>query len=168
MAQIQLPPNLQKLWAIPNTSKVAGKGSVVSFNYSGQRLGRKISDTTPLVLIADIFTDAIRGINLNALVFPKAKQLILDYVGKPFSYSFIRGDRYIVQHPSKGGVAAFRTYKRAGISNLRMLDTNFLVGLATVARSLDPMEISQIQQQIEDIISAANKQGVAQPGEVQL
>jgi hypothetical protein len=167
MAQIQLPPNLQKLWTIPSTGKVAGKGSVVSFNYAGQRLGRKISDSTPLVLISDIFTDAIRGVNLNALVFPKAKNLILNYIGKPFSYSFIRGDTYVVKHPNRGGVAAFRTYKKSGISNLRMLDTNFLVGLATVARSLDPMEIGQIQQQIEDIISAANKQGVAQPGEVQ-
>jgi hypothetical protein len=167
MAQIQLPPNLQKLWAIPNTNMTAKQGSVVSFNYAGQRLGRKISDTTPLVLISDIFLDAIRGVNLNALIFPKAKQLILDYVGKPFSYSLIKGDSYVVNHANKGGVAAFRTYKRAGISNLRMLDTNFLIGLATVARSLDPMEIGQIQQQIEDIISAANKQGVAQPGEVQ-
>ena len=161
MAQIQLPPELQRLWTATNYptttgTNVVAKGSVVNFRYVGQRPGKIISDPEPLVLVSDIFTDAIRGVNLNALTFPYVRKLILGYLGKPFSYSYIKSDNYIVRD-----VKAFRTYKRRGISGLRMLDTKFLIGLATVARSLDQFEISQMEAQIQMILEMANKQGVA-------
>ena len=168
MAQIQLPPQLQKLWTAtgyPNATtgpQIVARGSIVNFKYIGQRPGRRISDPEPLVLVADIFTDAIRGVNLNALTFPYVRNLILSYLGKPFSYAFIKNDNYIVRD-----VKAFRTYKRAGITGLRMLDTKFLIGLAMVARSLDQFEIAQMEAQIQMILEMANKQPVAGPGVVE-
>ena len=140
------------------------RGDIISFRYIGQRPGHPIGDPNPLVLVSDNYRDAIRGVNLNYLVFPTVRELILNYLGKNFSYQALKTSEnytYIVKN-----VKAFRTYKKVGISNQRILDTNFLIGLATVARSMDQFEVQQIQQQIEQIISAANRQGVAGPGTI--
>lgn len=162
MANIQLPSNISKLWQateFPNKARtnVVHKGSVVNFFYIGQRR-QPIHDPYPLVLVSDIFTDAIRGVNLNLLDAPYVTSLIKGYLDTPFSYTNIKSDHYITD--------AFRTYKRAGISSLRMMDSSFLKGLAAVARSLDVNEIEQMRGQIESLIRQASQQPMAQPGEM--
>lgn len=162
MADIQLPPNISKLWQATefpqkNRTKVVHKGSVINFFYMGQRR-TPIHDPYPLVLVSDIFTDAVRGVNLNLLDAPYVTSLIKTYLDTPFSYVNIKADNYITN--------AFRTYKRSGISSLRMMDGDFLKGLAAVARSLDVNEIEQIRSQIETLIRQASQQPVAEPGEM--
>jgi len=144
------------------TPKVAHKGSVVSFHYVSQRMGKMIHDPYPLVLISDIFNDAIRGINLNYLTVPYVKMMINKYLDKPFSYAMIKGQPYLAGGQDDPG--AFRTYKRSGISQLRMMDSQFLIGIATVSRTLNPNELDQIRMQIEELIKYQLNQPVAQPG----
>lgn len=158
---MQLPDNINKLWQATElsqkSSNVVHKGSVVNFLYMGQRR-QPIHDPYPLVLVSDIFTDAIRGVNLNLLDAPYVTSLIKTYLDTPFSYANIKMDNYIID--------AFRTYKRGGISNLRMMDSKFLKGLAKVARSLDVNELDQMRGQIEAMIRDAAKQPAAQAGEM--
>ena len=162
MADVQLPPNISRLWQATEfpqktRTKVVHRGSVINFFYMGQRRA-PIHDPYPLVLVSDIFTDAVRGVNLNLLDAPYVTSLIKTYLDTPFSYANIMADNYIT--------SAFRTYKRGGISSLRMMDSDFLKGLAAVARSLDVNEIEQIRSQIETLIRQASQQPVAQPGEM--
>lgn len=163
MANLELPPNISKLWQATefpqkNRAKVVHKGNVINFFYIGQRFKKSIHDPYPLVLVSDIFTDAVRGINLNLLDAPYVTSLIKTYLDTPFSYVNIKTDNYITN--------AFRTYKRSGISSLRMMDGDFLKGLAAVARSLDVNEIEQIRSQIETLIRQASQQPSAEPGEM--
>lgn len=148
--------------AVP-TAKIVHKGSIVNFHYMGQRTGKMIHDPYPLVLVSDIFSDSIRGVNLNYLTVPYVKSMIERFLDKPFSYTMVKGDSYIVGGQSNPG--AFRTYKRNGISQLRMLDSNFLRGIAAISRTLDPNELDQIRAQIEELIKYQNVQPSAQAGE---
>ncbi len=148
--------------AVP-TPKIVHKGSVINFHYVGQRIGKSIHDPYPLVLVSDIFSDAVRGVNLNYLTVPYVKNMIDRFLDKPFSYALIKGDSYIVG--GRGNPGAFRTYKRNGISQLRMMDSAFLKGIAAISRTLDPNELDQIRMQIEDLIRYQTTQPVAGPGE---
>jgi len=132
------------------------KGSVITFNYVGQTKHR-VHDPYPLVIVSDIFTTLVRGVNLHYATLPFVKNMILTYGSNPnFSYSFIKGNNYIS--------AAFRSYKRSGISQLKMLDMNFLKGLLKVVRALEPGEIDKMRQQIKAMMEQQIRQPVAQPG----
>ncbi len=123
------------------TDSMVAKGSIVTFNYIGQT-DHQIHDHYPLVLVSDIFNDRIRGIDLHYLTLPYVKNIVATLAdNKQFSYAFIKGDAYIS--------SAFRSYKRNGISQLRMLDTAFLKNLLTVVRALDPGEIEQMRKQVQ-------------------
>jgi hypothetical protein len=125
------------------------KGSIIAFHYVGQT-NHRIHDPYPLVLVSDIFVDMIRGVNLHYLTLPYVKGLVKTMANKPtFSYANIKGDHYIV--------GAFRSYKRPGISQLKMLDAAFLQKVLTVVRALDPGEIDIMRQQIHQMLT--EKQG---------
>lgn len=135
----------------PNMPRAAYVGCVMSFYYKGQR-GRPIHDVYPFVIVSDIFSDAIRGMNLNYLDSPEVTKVILNYLDSPnFNYRTA-----VVQNPYY--VDAYRTYKRNGISQQRIYDSRFLRALAYVAPKLDPAEITQIEQQIEMMKEAAMQQ----------
>lgn len=161
-------PNVDPVWQSPNMERVfqyvdlrrrptVGKGSVVTFNYIGQQRNYRIHDPTPVVVVSDVFRDMIRGVNTHYLTLPYVRMLVTNYADNPaFSFAHIRNDAYIV--------SAFRSYKRNGISQLMMLDTGFLKNLLTVVRSLDPMEIEQMRQQVHQMIQDQSRQAPAQPG----
>lgn len=150
--------------AVP-TAKIVHKGSIVNFHYAGQRTNKMVHDPYPLVLVSDIYSDAIRGVNLNYLTVPYVKYMINTYLDKPFAYSLIKGNAYLTG--GKDDPGTFRTYKRNGISQLRMMDSDFLRGIAAVSRTLDANELDQIRMQIEELIKYQLNQPVAQPGEIQ-
>ena len=154
--------SLFKPAGVPSPS-VVHRGSIISFHYIGQRVGKQIHDPYPLVLVEGIFSTAIRGVNLNYLTVPYVKIMIDRFLEKPFSYELVRADSYIVGGPNNPG--AFRTYKRSGISQLRMMDSAFLRGVAAVSRSLDPNELDQIRMQIEEMMRYQLRQPAAQAGE---
>jgi hypothetical protein len=69
------------------------------------------------------------------------KNLLSHYCDKShFDYKFIKHDPYIVN--------AFRTYKRAGLRNIQMLDCESISKELNVRRSLNPQELKLIRQQI--------------------
>lgn len=140
-------------------STIAHKGSIISFHYVGQRVGKMIHDPYPLLLVSDIYSDAIRGVNLNYLTVPYVKSMISKFLEKPFAYALIKGDNYVT--------GAFRTYKRTGISQLRIMDSDFLRGVAAVSRTLAPNELDQIRMQVEEMLKYQINQPTAQPGEIQ-
>lgn len=143
-------------WSPVNS--VVRKGSIVLFNYAGQTRHR-IRDPHPLVLVAGIYADKVSGVNLHYLTLPYVKGLVLSAANNPrFSYSFVKGDSYIVD--------AFRSYKRSGISQMRVLDTAFLKNLLTVVRSLNPGEVEQIRKQVKAMLAEQTPQPKAVPGPV--
>jgi hypothetical protein len=127
---------------------VVGKGSVVWFRYTGSRFWYPISDPTPVVVLTDIFTDAVRGVNLHYLTpYSFAKMLGRGMAGNPaFSYANIVNDTYITK--------SFRTYKRIAMSDLRVLDLGFLRNLAKSIDALNVGELEAIRAQIQDQIKA--------------
>jgi len=155
------PQQLGTLWKSLDSkqSTIASKGSIISFHYIGQRIGKMIHDPYPLLLVSDIYSDAIRGVNLNYLTVPYVKNMINKFLDKPFAYALIKGDNYLTE--------AFRTYKRNGIGQLRIMDSEFLRGVAAVSRSLAPNELDQIRMQVEEMLKYQMNQPVAQPGEIQ-
>ena len=146
------------------STKLAHKGSIVNFHYIGQRQGRSIIDPYPLVLISDIYSDAIRGVNLNYLTVPYVKQMIDRYLDKAVTYSALKAQEGVYIIGDRNNPGAFRTYKRNGISQLRMLDSSFLRGVAAISRTLNPNELDQIRMQIEEIMRYQINQPLAQPG----
>ena len=161
---LQPPKDLGNLWqtvrwpAPATAPKVVRQGTIISFHYTGQRRGKVIHDPYPLVLVANIYSNAIRGVNLNYLTVPYIKAMINNFLDKPFNYQLIKNDTYIV--------GAFRTYKSNGISQLRMMDSDFLRGIATLSRTMDVNELDQIRAQIENIMKYQINQPVAQAGEI--
>jgi hypothetical protein len=154
-------PAQQLFQAVPDAGKVqpsqvVGKGSIIAFHYVGQA-NRRINDPYPLVLVSDIFVDMVRGVNLHYLTLPYVKGLVTTMGNnRHFSYANIKNDRYIV--------GAFRSYKRTGISQLKMLDVDFLQKVLTLVRALDPGEIDYMRQQIHQmLLDEQGKQPVAGP-----
>jgi len=159
-----VPPGLERLFTAVDdpTPDIVKKGSIIVFNYVGQRPGQPINDPYPLIIVSDPqgthrHPDLVRGVNLHYLILPYVKDLVMNYVSPTFSYDQIRGRAY---------AAAFRSYKRTGISNIKILDINFLKNLLAVVRALDVGEIEQIRQQIRQQLQMAEvNQPVAGPGE---
>lgn len=152
-----MDPRIARLFNQPSSqpSKIPGKGSIVTFNYVGQSRYR-IHDPYPLVIISDIFSDTLRGLNLHYCTLPYVQRIVSNFASNPqFSYAYIKNDDYIV--------GAFRSYKRSGMSQLKMLDTGFLKNLLTVVRALDVGEIDAIKNQIQELMREQN-QPLAQPG----
>lgn len=145
---IQLPGGIQSLFNPVMMPNIVQKGSLIVFRYIGQT-GRMIHDPYPMVIVSDIFTDKIRGVNLHYLTLPTIKEIIRTYGNKQFSYAYIKNSSYIV--------GAFRSYKRLGISQLKMLDVNFVQKVLEVARATYPGEVDQIRDQIHQLIQEANQ-----------
>lgn len=155
---------IQKLFQTVNDQpgkSIIGKGDIVVFGYVSQQRNYQIHDPTPLVIVSDIFTDMIRGVNLHYLTLPYVKSLVMAHAHNPnFSFRFISGDSYIV--------GAFRSYKRNGISQLKMLDADFLKNLLSVVRALDPGEIEQMREQVRQQIEQQMQQPSAGPESEQI
>ena len=126
--------------------KTVGKGSLVYFNYLFW-----VHDPYPLVIIADIYPQYIRGLNLHYLTFPYIKDILQPGCdNRSFSYSNIRGGNtpYATTYVPK----AFRTYKRSGIRALKTLDCAFILNVLASTRAIDPAEVDRIRQVIQQQI----------------
>jgi hypothetical protein len=120
-----------------------GRGSLISFSYPQSWATHRniIHDPTPVVLITDIWPKYLRGVNIHYLTFPYVKKLLQGNIGNPnYSYYQVKPDRYIAE--------AFRMYNRAGITQLKQVDSDFILKLLNIARSWNPAEIEAMKQQI--------------------
>lgn len=140
-----------------NTSNIVSKGSVITFSYMGQT-SHMIRDPNPMIIVSDIFNDMIRGVNLHYLTLPYMQAMIQNRNmagNNNFSYKFIVNDKYIVD--------SFRSYKRIGISNLKMLDINFLKRLLGLSQTLNINELEQMRQQVRSMLEQEVNQPEAIP-----
>lgn len=128
----------------PNT--YINKGSLISFNYTKWK-----HDPYPLVLITDITPGVkLRGVNLHYMTFNSIKTIIKNSCSNPgFSYSNIRGDKYII--------SAFRSYEWASIRQIKRFDCNVLLNIMATVRNYDPSESKAIreavQQQLKQVVN---------------
>ena len=112
------------------------KGSLVMFHYSFW-----IHDPAPLVIVTDYLPgQRLRGVNLHYLTFHYIKNL-LGRVAVNFSYQTIKGDAYIS--------SSFRTYKWAGISQVKIFNSKFVLQMMAIARTFDPYQIRAVRQSVE-------------------
>lgn len=118
--------------------KPLGKGSLVVAKYDFWK-----HDPYPLILVSSIYSDQrLAGVNLHYLTYKYVRNLLQNYCDKrSFGYPLIKGDKYIVQ--------AFRTYKKAGLRQARILDCEFVLNAMGIARSYSPNEIEKIRQHIQ-------------------
>lgn len=120
------------------THRALGKGSLCLFQYLFMK-----HDPYPMALVTSIYTDGkVAGLNLHYLTFRYVKFLLTQYCGKTgLSYQNIKGDRYIVN--------SFRTYKKEGIRNLKMIDCDYLVTILGRIRSFNPNEVQAIREEVQ-------------------
>jgi hypothetical protein len=142
----------------PQSRTVHG-GDLVTFRYIGQTR-RPVSPYPPIVLITDFMNDLMRGVNLRYLFDKKgAIEYLLNLNLQNFSYQNFKELDYITE--------AFRSYKRQGISDLRMLDIKFLQSLRRIINPTDIAEIEVLQMQMkQQLMGQRNNQPKAEAGVV--
>lgn len=132
---------------VANPSKRMGKslfartGSLVSFNYTFWK-----NDPYPLLIVIDNSPgkDKISGINLHYLTFRDIKEAISRAGRMGFSYRSITDSR-----PFKD---AYRSYRKVGVRQMKVLDPSYLLGVMGMVRSYDPAEVQIIRRQVQDQI----------------
>jgi len=112
-------------------------GSLVAFQYTFYK-----HDFTPLCLVGRIHANnMISGLNLHYLTLNYIKYLVNTFCGKNFSYQAIKGNKYIVN--------AYRSYKKEGRRQVRLIDCDFLNNTLKVARSFKPGEVEAIRKEVQ-------------------
>lgn len=118
-------------------NKSIKRGSLIAFQYMWYE-----HDPFPLCLVGKLWPNGmISGLNLHYLTFRYMKQLTNTFCGKMFHYGFIKGNQYIVN--------SYRSYKRDGRKQVKVLDCDFLNGVLKTARSFKPNEIEAIRQEVQ-------------------
>jgi len=120
-------------------SLVAKTGSLISFNYSLWR-----NDPYPLIIVIEnnLGKDKISGINLHYLTFRDIKDLISRAGKMGFSYKSVSDSR-----PFK---SSYRSYKRSGVRQMKVLDPSYLMGVMGMVRTYDPADVQIIRRQVQE------------------
>lgn len=113
----------------------------MSFNYTFWK-----NDPYPLLIVIDNSPgkDKISGINLHYLTFRDIKEAISRAGRMGFSYRSITDSR-----PFKD---AYRSYRKVGVRQMKVLDPSYLLGVMGMVRSYDPAEVQIIRRQVQDQI----------------
>ena len=115
-------------------------GSLIAFQYD-----RWKHDPFPLCLVGKLNDwnkpGMIAGLNLHYLTFRYMKYLAQAFCGKNFNYHLIKQNQYIVN--------SYRSYKKEGRKNVRVLDCDFLNAVLKTARSFKPEEVEAIRQEVQ-------------------
>lgn len=135
-------------------ARVVKPGDMVSFRYTGQTR-RQIHDPQPIVLVTDFQRDLVRGVNLRYVDNNGINFLVTTDL-RNFSYQNYKQYDYIT--------LAFRSYKRQGITDLRMLDIKFLQNLRRIIDITDVAEVEAIRSQINKLMEQPTNQPKAEPG----
>ena len=123
--------------------KTVASGSLLTFKYNFAK-----NDVYPLVIATFVSSNYIHGVNLHYLTFNQIKQVLqrnrLNACRVGFNYQNVKPYAYIV--------SAYRTYKRNGISSLKVLDCDLIVRTMASSRSIDPQESEAIRQNVQEQI----------------
>ena len=121
-------------------NKTIKPGSLIAFQYSFYK-----HDPLPLVLVGKLNDwnklGMIAGLNFHYLTYRYMKYLVETYCGKNFNYHLIKGNKYIVN--------AYRSYKKEGRKNVKVMDCDFLNSVLKTARSFKPSEVEAIRQEVQ-------------------
>lgn len=131
-----------------STSKITS-GSLIAFSYpnSYATIPNIIHDPYPMVLITDVWSKYIRGVNLHYLTFPYIKRILNNFGNRPFNFQQnIKIDKYLAN--------SFRMYMRQGIKQPKKLDTEFLINVLASVRSFNPGELEKIRMNIQQQIQS--------------
>lgn len=111
----------------------------MSFNYTFWK-----NDPYPLLIIIENSPgkDKLSGINLHYLTFRDIKDLIGQAGKMGFSYRSVSGSR-----PFRD---SYRSYKRMGVRQMKVLDPSYLLGVMGMVRSYDPAEVQIIRRQVQE------------------
>ena len=138
--QPTVDPTMQRLFESPQqhvANPFLGRGSLVQFSYLYWA-----HDPRPLVIVTDVkFGKVVRGINIHYLTFNHIKKILqqgCDNVG--FSYKSFMGDQFMKD--------AFRSYKWAGVRQIKKLNCDFIQKVMELVRSFDPAEVEIIRKQV--------------------
>jgi hypothetical protein len=120
-------------------SLVARTGALVSFNYTFWR-----NDPYPLIIIIENNPgkDKISGVNLHYLTFRDIRDLIGRAGKMGFSYRSVSESR-----PFRD---AYRSYKRSGVRQMKVLDPSYLMGVMGMVRSFDPADAQIVRRQVQE------------------
>lgn len=133
-------------------SLFARTGSLVSFNYASWK-----NDPYPLIIVIenDPAKDKISGVNLHYLTFRDIKEVISRAGKMGFSYRSVSDSR-----PFRD---AYRSYKKVGIRQMKILDPSYLLGVMGMVRSYDPAEVQIIRRQVQEQIRRQINPKATQP-----
>ena len=122
-------------------SLFARTGSLISFNYTFWK-----NDPYPLLIVIDNDPgkDKISGVNLHYLTFRDIKDVISRAGKMGFSYRAISDSG-----PFKD---SYRSYKKSGVRQMKILDPSYLLGVMGMVRSYDPAEVQIIRRQVQEQI----------------
>ena len=116
------------------------RGSLIAFQYNYYK-----HDPFPLCLVGKMWggkqAGMVSGLNLHYLTFRYMKQLVDTFCGKNFHYGLIKGNQYIVN--------SYRSYKKDGRRQVKVLDCDFLNGVLKTARSFKPNEVEAIRKEVQ-------------------
>lgn len=130
---------------VANPSRQMGKnliartGGLISFNYTFWQ-----HDPYPLLIIIDNTPgrDKISGINLHYLTFRDIKDLIARAGKMGFSYRSVADSRTFKD--------SYRSYKRIGVRQMKILEPSYLLGVMGMVRSYDPADVQVIRRQVQE------------------
>jgi hypothetical protein len=124
--------------------KTVASGSLLTFKYNFAK-----NDVYPLVITTFVSTNYIHGVNLHYLTFNQIKQVLqrnrLNACRTGFNYQNVKPYEYIVN--------AYRTYKRNGLVNLKVLDCDLILRTMVSSRSIDPQEAEALRENIREQIN---------------
>jgi hypothetical protein len=136
--------------------KEIGRGSLISFHYprSWAIIPNIIHDPYPVILITNIWSKYVCGVNLHYLRYQEIQSLLTYWGGNSgFSWAAIKKSRLYM--PLR---YAIRMYVRGGIVTPKKLDSPFLLQVLKSVRTFSPGELEQIkltiQKQIQQRLQA--------------
>lgn len=116
-------------------------GSLVSFQYTFYK-----HDPNPLVLCTGKWADGkVAGVNLHYLTYNYIKNLINQFCGKQFNYQSIKADKFIKK--------SFRSYRKEGVRNIKLMDCAYLNQMLNNIRTYNPTEVEAMRQYIRKQIN---------------
>lgn len=135
--QKKIDAQRKQLWKRVYANSI-GPGSLVVFNYLYWK-----HDAQPMVLVSGTYprTKTIAGLNMHYFTYKYAKSILNMFGGKAgFGYRNISGNSYVA--------SAFRSYKMAGVRNVRALDMNILKDILNKVRSYNQADQERIRNEV--------------------
>lgn len=127
------------------------QGQLIRFKYLLAK-----NDPQPLVIVTrlDMTKKLLKGTNLHYLTLPLIRMMLYQSTGPYYNKS---NNSYIN--------SAFRSYSFRGIdiSSIELFDTQFIIKMINMARTMDPVAIRSMRMQIDQQINAKVNQDQALP-----